>query len=166
MLFKITTRNSLRFAFIAIFWIAGLSQAFAGSTCATDQLDIRSATGTYRFQIEVVDTPELRAQGLMHREQMATFAGMLFVYDNPQPMRFWMSNTLIPLDMLFIDSKGMIAHIHENAIPLDETTIFGGDAIQYVFEINGGLSETLGITVGSAVRHAAITGPEVIWACE
>lgn len=149
-----------------MFWIAGFSQTFAGSVCAPEQLDIRSKTGSYRFQTEVSDTPETRAQGLMYREQMATFAGMLFVYDKPQPMRFWMRNTLITLDMLFIDAQGSVARIHENAIPLDETTIFGGDAIQYVFEINGGLSKSLGITVGSAVRHPAISGTEVIWPCE
>lgn len=102
----------------------------------------------------------------MNREELGTFAGMLFVYQNPQPMRFWMRNTLIPLDMIFIDERGVVQYVHENAIPLDETTIFGGNNIQYVFEINGGLSKTLEIGVGSEVRSPAISGTEVIWPCD
>ncbi len=96
---------------------------------------------------------------------MATSAGMLFVYDEPQFVSFWMRNTLIPLDMLFLDATGTVQHIHENAIPLDETAIPGGDDIQYVLEINGGLSSRLGITVGSALRHPSI-GDNAAWACE
>lgn len=118
-----------------------------------------------RFVTEVVDSPESRALGLMNREAMGKFAGMLFVYPQEQPMWFWMRNTLIPLDMIFIDAQGMVQHVHENAIPLDETTIFGGNAIQYVFEINGGLAKQLEIGVGSQVRHPSISGPEVIWRC-
>lgn len=119
-----------------------------------------------RFTIEVVSTPETRATGLMNRESLGKFAGMLFVYPHPQPIRFWMRNTLIPLDMVFIDAQGVVQYIHENAIPLDETSIFGGNDIQYVFEINGGLARTLEIVVGSEVRHPSITGAEVIWACD
>ena len=102
----------------------------------------------------------------MNRESLGRFAGMLFVYPNPQPVGFWMRNTLIPLDMLFIDPNGKVAYIHEKAVPLDETTIFGGNNIQYVFEINGGMASVLGINVGSVVRHPTISGPEVIWSCD
>ena len=157
--------NIFRFAIFVIF-LLGASPALAGNDCAFDQLDIRSDASSVRFSTEVVDSPESRALGLMNRESLATFAGMLFVYPNPQPMRFWMRNTLIPLDMLFIDAQGVVKYIHENAIPLDETSIFGGNDIQYVFEINGGLARILGIVVGSEVRHPAISSPEVIWACD
>jgi len=134
--------------------------------CAPDQLDIRSDSSSVRFTTEVVDSPELRALGLMNRESLGMFSGMLFVYPKPQPMRFWMRNTLIPLDMVFIDAQGVVQSVHENAIPLDETTIFGGNEIQYVFEINGGMARTLGIDIGSEVRHPSISGPEVIWTCD
>jgi uncharacterized membrane protein (UPF0127 family) len=144
----------------------GFSQSQAASDCAPDRIDIRSGNSAVRFSTEVVDSPETRALGLMNREALETFAGMLFVYPNPQPMRFWMRNTLIPLDMIFIDAQGVVQHIHENAIPLDETTIFGGNDIQYVFEINGGLSKTLEIGVESEVRSPAISGLEVIWPCD
>ena len=143
-----------------------MTSANAATMCAPDKLDIRSDSSSVRFTIEVVDTPETRAMGLMNREALGTFAGMLFVYPHPQSIRFWMRNTLIPLDMVFIDAQGVVQYVHENAIPLDETSIFGGNDIQYVFEINGGLARTLEIVVGSEVRHPSITGAEVIWACD
>lgn len=146
--------------------LLGLTPAQAATNCAQDKVDIRSGYSSVRFTTEIVDSPETRALGLMNREELGTFSGMLFVYPNPQPMRFWMRNTLIPLDMIFIDARGVVRHVHENAIPLDETTIFGGNDIQYVFEINGGLSKTLEIGVGSEVRSPAISGPEVIWPCD
>ncbi len=146
--------------------LLGLTSANAATPCAPDKIDIRSSSSSVRFTTEVVDSPESRALGLMNRELLGRFAGMLFVYPKPQPMRFWMRNTLIPLDMVFIDAQGVVQKVHENAIPLDETTIFGGNDIQYVFEINGGLAKTLGIAVGSEVRHPSISGAEVIWACD
>ena len=158
--------NIFRSIIVVSVWLLGAIPAYAASECDVTQLDIRSTNSTTRFITEVADSQELRALGLMNRETLGTFAGMIFVYPNPQPMRFWMRNTLIPLDMLFIDARGTVAYIHENAIPLDETTIFGGNDIQYVFEINGGMAKTLGIDVGAAVRHPTISGPEVIWSCD
>lgn len=90
---------------------------------------------------------------------------MLFVYDRPQRVSFWMRNTLIPLDMIFMDEAGRVTRVHENAIPLDETGIPGGDEVQYVLEINGGLASRLGIDVGSELRHPII-GDDAAWPCE
>ncbi len=90
---------------------------------------------------------------------------MLFVYERPQRAVFWMRNTLIPLDLIFMDSTGTVTRIHENAIPLDLTGIEGGEAVQFVLEINGGLARRLGIAEGSALRHPAI-GEDAAWACE
>lgn len=146
--------------------LLGMRPVYGATNCAPDQLDVRSSNSSVRFSTEVVDSPESRAQGLMNRETLGMFTGMLFVYPNPQPMWFWMRNTLIPLDMVFIDAQGVVQYVHENAIPLDETMIFGGDDIQYVFEINGGLARTLEIAVGSEVRHPSISGLEVIWTCD
>jgi len=133
--------------------------------CAIEQLDMRFSGASLRFSIEVVETPEERAIGLMNRTSLAPFSGMLFVYPKPQSVSFWMRNTLIPLDMIFIDARGVVKSIHENAIPLDETPIFGGDDIQYVFEINGGMAESLGISVGAELRHPSISGENSIWPC-
>ncbi|MEM8802533.1 MAG: DUF192 domain-containing protein [Pseudomonadota bacterium] len=136
----------------------------AFAACETGRVDLRGEWGTARFSVEVADEADERSQGLMNRPSMPTSAGMLFVYERPQFVSFWMRNTLIPLDMLFIDQTGIVQRIHENAVPLDETAIPGGDGIQYVLEINGGLSSRLGIEVGSEVRHPSIGA--AAWACE
>ncbi|QFU08411.1 hypothetical protein PARPLA_03010 [Rhodobacteraceae bacterium THAF1] len=101
----------------------------------------------------------------MNVESMPTMQGMLFVYESEQPASFWMRNTLIPLDMLFMDDSGTITHIHENAVPLDETPIPGGDKVRAVLEINGGLSARLGIEEGTVLRHPALPQDEAAWAC-
>ncbi len=101
-----------------------------------------------QFQVEVVDTPETRARGLMYRTELAPDAGMLFVFERPADVGFWMRNTYIPLDMIFIDRHARVVHIHHRAQPHDETMISPGQPITHVLEINGGLSEALGIEPG------------------
>ena len=105
----------------------------------------------------MVDDAGERAQGLMFRESLPKFSGMLFVYETPQPVAFWMKNTLIPLDMLFFDAQGRLMRIQSQARPLDETPVVGGDNVRYVLEINGGLAEQLG---HRPRRRAAPSGPE------
>ncbi len=102
----------------------------------------------------------------MFRESMPRMAGMIFLYENPQPLAFWMRNTLIPLDLLFLDETGTVTHIHANARPLDETPIPGGPGLQVgAFEINGGLAAKLGITVGSQLRHPGLSQEGAVWPC-
>ena len=137
----------------------------ARAACQEDRVEIRGDFGSVRFRVAVVDTPQGRAQGLMNVPEMPRMAGMLFVYDVPQPVSFWMRNTLISLDMIFADETGTIQRIHENAIPLDETSIDGGDDIQFVLEINGGMSATLGLSEGDVMRHPAIPEDLAAWAC-
>ena len=95
---------------------------------------------------------------------MPLSSGMLFVYESPRPLSFWMRNTLIPLDMLFIDSKGIVTHIHHMAKPLDETPIVGGLGIA-VLEINGGLAKSMGISVGTELRHQSFEKGDPSWSC-
>ena len=142
-----------------------LTTSFAFAACDLERVDLRSELGQARFSVEVADTPRERSLGLMHRETMPRSAGMLFVYEKPQPVSFWMRNTLIPLDMIFMDEKGVVQRVHENALPLDETGIDGGDDIQFVLEINGGLAGRLGIVDGAELRHPAI-GADAAWPCE
>ena len=151
-----------RFLALAAFCLGGT--AAAAADCAPDQLDLRGDWGQARFRVEVADEPAERSQGLMFREEMGRGEGMLFVYDFPQRATFWMRNTLIPLDMIFADDRGVVTRIHENAIPLDETTIDGGDGVLFVLEINAGLSRRLGIQEGSVLKHPAI-GPDAAWPC-
>lgn len=140
--------------------------AVAAESCAEDQVTLRGDWGQARFTIELADDPDERAQGLMHRESMAQSAGMLFVYPEPKQVGFWMKNTLIPLDMIFLDATGTVKKVHSNAIPHDETPIFGGSPdIKAVLEINGGLSERLGIVAGSELRHPAFEPSEAAWPC-
>jgi hypothetical protein len=141
-----------------------LAAGAALADCAPDRIDLRGPWGAARFTVEVADTGAERAQGLMHRESMPRGAGMLFVYDRPQSVSFWMRNTLIPLDMVFADAQGKVTRVHAEAVPLDETAIRGGPGVQYVLEINGGLAEAFGIGPGTEMRHPSI-GPEAVWPC-
>jgi uncharacterized membrane protein (UPF0127 family) len=146
----------------AVALVAGAAQA----SCSEGRVELRGDWGTARFRVEIADTPEERATGLMHREEMAAAAGMLFVYERPQRVSFWMENTLIPLDMVFMDASGTVMHIHENAVPLDRTPIPGGNDIQFVLEINGGMAAMVGLTEGSQMRHPSVDPELAVWACE
>ena len=142
-----------------------LGQGAAAETCRDDVLQIKGAWGQARFSVEIADDAQERAQGLMHREQMPAASGMLFVYEYPQSLSFWMRNTLIELDMIFIDATGVVRSIHHRAQPLDETPIIGGTDLTHVLEINGGLAGRLGITEGSVVRHPSFSGNQAVWPC-
>lgn len=141
-----------------------LGAGAVSAECAPDTVSLRGDFGTAQFTVDVADDNAERGQGLMFVEQMATMTGMLFVYDRPQRVSFWMRNTLIPLDMVFVDDAGVVQKIHSNAVPLDETPIFGGDGIQYVLEINGGLAARLGLEPGNEMQHSAF-GDTSVWPC-
>lgn len=128
----------------------------AAVQCKEDQAIFDTASGGARFTIEIADTEAERAQGLMNRPAMRKSAGMLFIYPKPQPVAFWMKNTLIPLDMIFMDAQGRVVSVAAQARPHDETPIPGGSAIQYVLEINGGLAQALGIAPGVSMAHPRI----------
>ena len=138
--------------------------SFAGG-CSDDRIQLRGDWGKASFSVEIADNGETRARGLMHRTSMPRSHGMLFVFESPRPTAFWMRNTLIPLDMLFATEDGVVTRIHENAVPLDETLIPGGEDIMYVLEINGGLSSQFGITEGSVLRHPMMDPNTAAWPC-
>lgn len=156
--------NWLNRGVITIF-AATLSGAVFAAECDPETIYLRGDWGTAQFSIELADTPQEQAQGLMHRAEMPLSAGMYFVNARPRRTSFWMRNTLIPLDMLFIDAAGVVQRIHSNAIPHDETPIPSGASVLTVLEINGGLAERLGITEGSQVRHPAHADWEPVWPC-
>ena len=131
--------------------------ATAGSTLAQEnQLTLRTATGEYKFNVEVVDTNESRAQGLMFRTELADDAGMLFDFKEERKVSFWMQNTLIPLDMIFIGADGVVDKVHVNARPQDPTSIPSGVPVQFVLEIPGGRSVETGLKPGDTVDHDRI----------
>jgi uncharacterized protein len=134
--------------------------------CRADQVEVRLPSGGMaRFAVEVADDGVERAQGLMFREHMAKSAGMLFIYDAPQHASFWMKNTVIPLDMIFADPQGRVTAVHADAVPGDTTPIDGGDGVQLILEINGGLAARMGIVPGAELRHPAIAQGAAVWPC-
>ena len=138
----------------------------AHAACDAARVDLRGPFGTATFAVEIADTPEQRARGLMYRERMATSAGVLFFYQKPQPVAFWMKNTLIPLDMIFTDTAGVVTKVHESAVPQDLTAIPGEGDVLTVLEINGGLGRAIGIGPGAELRHVALPQDIAAWPCE
>lgn len=151
--------------FGAVMGLCGGTAAASGA-CSPEHVDVRGPDGIARFSVEVADSGAERAKGLMFREEMASMAGMLFVYDSPGPAAFWMKNTLIPLDMVFADASGTVTRIHENAEPGNLVPIDGGKNVQFVLEVNAGMTRKLGLTEGSVLRHVSIGQGSAAWPCE
>ncbi len=141
-----------------------LAGAVAAADCPSDSVQLRGDWGQLRFSVEIADDDAERSRGLMFREEMARSAGMLFVFEYPQTVSFWMKNTLIPLDMIFLDDTGTVVKVHHEAVPGDATAIPGGDNVLAVLEINGGLAERYGIGAGSELQHGAF-GKDAAWPC-
>lgn len=122
--------------------------------------------------VEIADDPDERARGLMHRTGLDQGHGMLFIYPEPQPVSFWMRNTLIPLDILFFDPAGRLAHVHAGARPLDETPLPGaipGDPAPerlMVLEIGGGEAARLGIAPGALLSHPGLDQARAAAPCD
>ncbi len=123
-----------------------------------DEITIVTAQARHQFHVELAATTEARRTGLMHRRSLARDAGMLFIFPNSSRHTFWMKNTLIPLDMLFIAGDGHIVYVHHNAQPHSLTPIGPEEDATAVLEINGGLSRRLGITIGDRILHPSLTG--------
>lgn len=122
-------------------------------------LSIVTAGGqTYHFDVEVAQTPEQQQRGLMFRKGMAPDAGMIFPFERDTTTSFWMRNTLIPLDMLFVAGDGSIKHIAPDATPLSDAEIPSGYPVRMVIELNGGTAAKFGIHVGDKVVLAQ-SGP-------
>ena len=117
----------------------------------TAPLTIVTASGPHKFTVEVATTPAQMEQGLMFRRSLAPDAGMLFDYGQPSPAMMWMKNTLIPLDMLFVDAQGRIVNIHERAVPGSLATIAAAAPVRATIELNGGTAARLGIRPGDKV---------------
>lgn len=107
--------------------------------------------------VEMAVTPRQRQVGLMFRESMPEDRGMLFIFEEEEHQAFWMKNTYIPLDMVFIDSTGRVVHVHENAKPEDETVIHSQKPAMAVLEVNAGMAKPLGLVPGSQIDHAAFS---------
>ncbi len=118
-----------------------------------DSLEIVTASGRHVFQVEIANNDATRERGLMDRRFMAANHGMLFEFDRDEPVSFWMKDTYIPLDMIFIGPSGVVTHVVANAEPLSERIIPSGGPCIAVLELNGGIAATIGLKVGDKVHH-------------
>jgi uncharacterized protein len=118
-----------------------------------EALQIVTATGTHDFEVEIAKDDASRARGLMDRRYMPADHGMLFEFDREAPETFWMKDTYIPLDMIFISRAGVVTNIAANAEPLSERAIPSGPPCAAVLELNGGEAAKIGLRVGDKVRH-------------
>lgn len=109
-------------------------------------------------RVELARTPAERQRGLMYRKELGRSAGMLFLFEAPQQLTFWMRNTYVPLDMIFIEPTMRILGIVENAEPLTETSRSVPGLSQYVLEVNAGFSREHGLGPGTKVRFEGVPG--------
>ena len=119
---------------------------------------IVTSQGPHRITVEIATTNDQREQGLMYRRSLGKDAGMLFVYNSEQPVAMWMKNTVIPLDMLFIQADGTVSNIRERAVPQSLETISSEGLVKAVLELNGGTVARLGIKPGDKVTGEGL-GP-------
>lgn len=141
--------------------LLGLSVAGAAGQLAAAELqplEIASKSGVHVFAVELASTPQEQATGLMFRRELPEGRGMLFDFHRDQPTSFWMKNTYIPLDMIFIRGDGRILRIAENTVPLSENLIPSGGSVRAVLEVIGGTARKLGIAPGDRVAHPIFSG--------
>lgn len=125
----------------------------AQSSYKTAKLTVTSAQTqqVHNFRVQIAETIEEQRLGLMGRKSLPKDAGMLFVYDRPQQVSYWMKNTYISLDMLFINEAGHIVNIAHQATPHSTQLVPSRLPVQYVLELNGGIARQLEIEVGDHV---------------
>jgi uncharacterized membrane protein (UPF0127 family) len=121
-------------------------------------LEIVSKTGVHAFIVELATNDNERSRGLMFRKELPEGRGMLFDFERDQPVAFWMHNTYIPLDMIFIRGDGSILRIAENTEPLSDRLVPSGGPVRAVLEVIAGTARKLGIAPGDRVETAVLTG--------
>lgn len=132
--------------------IAGCTTGDGASQPATIPLQISDDGTVHQFQVEVVRTAADQAKGMMFRTSLAPDRGMLFPFEKPRFASFWMKNTLIPLDMIFVRADGSIDRIAENTIPESLEPVVSGGEVSAVLELAGGTAARLGIDEDAKVR--------------
>jgi uncharacterized membrane protein (UPF0127 family) len=153
-------RRRLQFILSALSFVALAVLASAGRLSAVDlqPLEIVSKSGVHTFAVEMAVTPEDQANGLMFRRELPEGQGMLFDFQREQPATFWMKNTYISLDMIFIRADGRILRIAENTVPLSEALVPSGGPVRAVLEVVAGTAKKLGIAPGDRAAHSIFSG--------
>jgi uncharacterized membrane protein (UPF0127 family) len=135
--------------------LALFAQASVFAT-GTGTLVLKTETGDHNFTIEVATTREEQALGLMFRRSLPENAGMLFIYQQPQPAAMWMKNTLIPLDMVFISPDGRVLRIETNTEPFSTAVIPSEGTVSAVLELNAGQADRIGLKRGDKVVYPGL----------
>lgn len=164
MLRKIWPAAGIVFIAVAVIgaWLALRSPSAAEDSRAqflpvdAEPLVVQTATGDRNFTIEIADDPSERERGLMFRTDMADDHGMLFIFEDQREVGFWMENTPMPLDIIFIAQDGSIKAIKKGE-PFSRAVISPGEPVRFVLELKDGIAEANGIAVGDKVRHRAIS---------
>ena len=153
-----TIRTALALSLFLLPATACHAQTKPAQPLPIETLTITDGKTPHVFKVEIATKPEDQEYGLMNRKSLPDNTGMLFIFPTADDVSFWMKDTLIPLDMLFIASDGHIAHIHENAQPQDLTSIPSGGPVKAVLEVAGGTVAKLKLKEGDTVRDETFTG--------
>ena len=135
---------------LAALLIWGHAGALAAAAAAINEVTVATAQGRHAFTVELAATPDSRRQGLMHRRELALDAGMLFIFETPGPLSFWMKNTRVPLSIAFIDDLGKVLQI-EDMRPFDETSVPSRFIVRYALEVEKGWYRKAGLKVGDSL---------------
>jgi len=154
-------RRSLRIAFLLLVVLLGTLPACQHSRAADSVQIVNGAGKSIPVAVELAITPEARQLGLMYRERLDPGNGMLFVFPQVSEQSFWMRNTKIPLDLLFIDEGGKIVRIHARATPYSEASLPSNAPVRYVLEVPGGYCADNGIHEGDTVHVGALPMAQV-----
>jgi uncharacterized membrane protein (UPF0127 family) len=137
--------------------VFGLAPTLA-SSAGVETLEIAAKSGVHAFSVELATNDEERARGLMYRKELPEGKGMLFDFQTEQPVSFWMKNTYVSLDMIFIRADGRILSIAENTTPLSERQVPSGGPVRGVLEVVAGTARKMGIKPGDRVAHRIFSG--------
>ncbi len=132
---------------------------FAAPAATLEPLTIVTKTGRYPFNVEMAATPEARSRGLMFRKSLAADYGMLFDFEAEQEQAFWMKNTYVSLDMIFIRADGTVHRIAENTTPLSLDTVPSDGKVLAVLEVVAGTARRLGLAPGDRIEHRLFAKP-------
>lgn len=154
-------RKSLCIASVLL--ILGMPAALADNQAMVLPVDpepllAETDSGEHSFKVEIADEQVERSAGLMYRNFMPDDHGMLFIFDKTQPVGFWMKNTVLPLDLIFIDEQGVVRGVKEGK-PLSEDGITPGVPVRFVLELKKGTAARVGIEDGDVIKHPRIANP-------
>lgn len=157
----ILRRMIIRRSFLALCLLALVGAALSAAPARAqelEKLEFVTRSGVHAFSVEVMRTPDQQARGLMFRRYLPDDRGMLFAFKRNEPIFMWMKNTYIPLDMVFIDRKGVVVSIARDTEPFSEKTIGSGGPAWAVVELNAGAAARMDLSAGDKVRHPLFDG--------